>query len=153
MDGNGRWAKSKGKLRVFGHKNGVTAVRDTVEAAAEIGIKFLTLYAFSNENWNRPKLEVDALMSLLINSLKKELPDFMKNGVRINSIGAIENLPKKAQKVLTDVITETKNNKDIVLHALKLMGIDELVEVYDSKWMQKTKIENKGMAMQFLNSY
>ena len=95
MDGNGRWAKKQGMQRVFGHRNALTAVRQAVEASADIGTKFITLYAFSTENWNRPKLEVDALMSLLINSLRKELPDFHKNGIKVNSIGATENYLKK----------------------------------------------------------
>src|SRR6476661_5631494 len=81
MDGNGRWAKEQGKLRVFGHKNGVLAVRDTVEGAAELGLKHLTLYAFSTENWNRPKLEVTALMELLVSTINKETKTLMKNGV------------------------------------------------------------------------
>ena len=100
MDGNGRWAKGKGMNRIFGHRNALTAVRESVKAASQINVAAITLYAFSTENWNRPKLEVDALMSLLINSLKKELPEFMNQQVRVNSIGCIETLPKKAQKVL-----------------------------------------------------
>ena len=115
MDGNGRWAKSKGMSRVFGHKNALTAVRESVKAASKIGVEAITLYAFSTENWNRPKLEVDALMRLLIHSLNKELPDFQKNGVRVNAIGGIENLPAKAQKVLNGVISDTKDNTRIVL--------------------------------------
>jgi len=98
MDGNGRWAKGKGMSRVFGHRNALTAVRESVKAASQINIEAITLYAFSTENWNRPKLEVDALMRLLINSLKKELPDFQKNGVKVNAIGDIESLPKKSTK-------------------------------------------------------
>ena len=115
MDGNGRWAKGQGMNRIFGHKNALTAVRESVEAASQIGVNAITLYAFSTENWKRPKLEVDALMSLLINSLKKELPGFQENGVKVNAIGNIETLPKKAQKVLEDVICETQNNTKIVL--------------------------------------
>ena len=115
MDGNGRWAKGRGMSRIFGHKNALTAVRESVKAASQINVEAITLYTFSTENWNRPKLEIDALMSLLINSLKKELPDFMKNGVKVNSIGSTEHLPKNAQNVLNDVIFETKNNTDIVL--------------------------------------
>ena len=114
--------------RIFGHRNALTAIRESVKAASQVNVEAVTLYAFSTENWNRPKLEVDALMSLLINSLKKELPDFMENGVRINSIGAIETLPKKAQKVLSDVITQTKNNTDIVLtFALSYGSREEIV--------------------------
>ncbi|WOC41297.1 isoprenyl transferase [Polaribacter sp. HL-MS24] len=128
MDGNGRWAKSKGMSRVFGHKNALTAVRQSVEAASKIGVKALTLYAFSTENWNRPKLEVDALMSLLIHSLKNELETFQKNGVCVNAIGGIENLPIKAQKVLKGVISDTQNNTRIILTlALSYGSREEIV--------------------------
>lgn len=98
MDGNGRWAKNKGMNRIFGHKNAITAVRETIEAAAHIGTKAITLYAFSTENWNRPKVEVNALMALLIKSLNKELNTLQENEVRFNSIGNINSLPKTAQK-------------------------------------------------------
>jgi undecaprenyl diphosphate synthase len=110
MDGNGRWAKEKGKLRVFGHQNGVTAVRDTVEGAVEAGIKFLTLYAFSTENWNRPKLEVMALMELLVATISKETRTLMENGVRLNAIGDLKQLPEKCYKQLFQAIEKTKNN-------------------------------------------
>ena len=115
MDGNGRWAESKGKLRVFGHKNGVKAVRDTVEAAAEIGIKFLTLYAFSTENWNRPKAEINALMSLLVSSINKETKTLMDNNIKLNTIGATDNLPSKAKKELMEAVEKTKNNTRMTL--------------------------------------
>ncbi len=115
MDGNGRWAKGKGMNRIFGHKNALTAVRETIEAAAELGTEAITLYAFSTENWNRPKIEVNALMSLLISSLNKESITFKKNDVRVNAIGDIKSLPESAQKTLNEVIEETENNKKIVL--------------------------------------
>lgn len=128
MDGNGRWAKGKGMNRIFGHRNALTAVRESVKAASQVNVEAITLYAFSTENWNRPKLEVDALMSLLINSLKKELPEFMEQGVKVNSIGSIETLPVKAQKVLNEVIFETRNNKKIVLtFALSYGAREEIV--------------------------
>lgn len=131
MDGNGRWAKEKGMNRIFGHKNALTAVRESVEGAAKIGINAITLYAFSTENWNRPKLEVDALMSLLISSLKKELATFQNNGVLVNAIGNTENLPKKAQKVLKEVILKTKNNTKIVLTlALSYGAKQEIVNAF-----------------------
>ena len=95
MDGNGRWAKQRGNKRIFGHKNGVTAVRDTVEGAAEIGIKYLTLYAFSTENWNRPRNEIDALMHLLVSSLNSEIKTLMKNNIRLLTIGDIESFMAK----------------------------------------------------------
>jgi len=115
MDGNGRWAKTKGKLRVFGHKNGVKAVRDTVEAAAEIGIEFLTLYAFSSENWNRPESEVNALMTLLVSAINKETKTLMDNNIRLSTIGDTESLPSKAKKELLQAIEKTKNNSRMTL--------------------------------------
>ena len=128
MDGNGRWAKGKGMNRIFGHRNALTAVRESVKAASQVNVKAITLYAFSTENWNRPKLEVDALMSLLINSLKKELSEFMDQGVKVNSIGCLDSLPSKAQNVLKEVIFETKDNKEIVLtFALSYGGREEIV--------------------------
>ncbi|MBD1428036.1 MULTISPECIES: isoprenyl transferase [Sphingobacterium] len=129
MDGNGRWAKGLGKLRVFGHKNGVTAVREVLEGAIEVGVKHLTLYAFSSENWSRPKMEVQALMELLINSLNKELPTFQENGVRVKAIGSITNLPSNCQKTLADTIELTKNNTTCVLTlALSYGSRDEIIE-------------------------
>ena len=115
MDGNGRWAKQKGLLRAFGHENGTKSVRLTVETCAKLGIKNLTLYAFSTENWNRPKLEVDTLMKLLISSLKNELQTLLDNNIRLNSIGNLEMLPKSAQKELLDVIKKTEKNSRMVL--------------------------------------
>jgi undecaprenyl diphosphate synthase len=146
MDGNGRWAKGKGMNRIFGHRNALTAVRETVRAAAEIKIAAITLYAFSTENWNRPKLEVDALMSLLINSLKKELPEFMKNGIRINAIGLIDSLPKKAQNILTDVILETKNNTNIVLTLALSYGSRE--EIVNAIKNISKKVVNKELSIE-----
>jgi len=128
MDGNGRWAKQQGMNRIFGHRNALTSVRESVEAASEIGTKAITLYAFSTENWNRPKLEVDALMSLLINSLKKELPGFQENNIKVNAIGNLESLPKKAQNTLSDVIEATKTNTKITLtFALSYGSREEIV--------------------------
>jgi len=125
MDGNGRWAKQRGKLRVFGHENGVTAVRNTVEAAAEIGVEYLTLYAFSTENWNRPKKEVDALMSLLVRSLHKETATLNKNNIRLNAIGDLESLQKKTYEELLRAIDNTKNNTRTTL---------TLALSYSSRW-------------------
>jgi undecaprenyl diphosphate synthase len=146
MDGNGRWAKGKGMSRVFGHRNALTAVRESVKAASQINIEAITLYAFSTENWNRPKLEVDALMRLLINSLKKELPDFQKNGVKVNAIGDIESLPKKAQNVLNDVIFKTKGNTKITLSfALSYGSREEIVNAI--KKISK-KVVNKELDLE-----
>ena len=128
MDGNGRWAKEKGRLRVFGHANGTKSVRTTVECCAELGIKNLTLYAFSTENWNRPKLEVKTLMQLLISSLKKEMSTLQKNSIRLNAIGNLEHLPTRVRKELLHVIDETKNNSQMTLTlALSYGSRDELV--------------------------
>ena len=115
MDGNGRWAKQKGLLRAFGHENGTKSVRITVETCAKLGIANLTLYAFSTENWNRPKLEVDTLMNLLISSLKKEFETLQKNNIQLNCIGNIDLLPSKAKKQLLDVIDKTKSNTKMTL--------------------------------------
>jgi undecaprenyl diphosphate synthase len=115
MDGNGRWAKSKGKLRVFGHKNGVKSVRNTVEAAAEIGIKFLTLYAFSTENWSRPDSEINALMTLLVSAINKETKTLMDNNIKLSTIGDTNNLPSKAKKELLEAIEKTKDNTRMTL--------------------------------------
>jgi undecaprenyl diphosphate synthase len=115
MDGNGRWAQKKGNQRIFGHKNGVKAVRDTVEGAAELGIKYLTLYAFSTENWNRPKQEVDALMSLLITTINSETDTLIKNNVRLLTIGDTDGLPKNVRLKLKDLINKTSNSTGLSL--------------------------------------
>lgn len=115
MDGNGRWAKQRGRLRVFGHENGVEAVRQTVENCARLEIKFLTLYAFSTENWNRPQIEVQTLMKLLVSSLKKELKTLQKNNIRLNTIGNIDSLPIKASSELREVMEKTAKNSGMTL--------------------------------------
>lgn len=128
MDGNGRWAKQKGFLRAFGHENGAKTVRTVVETCARLGIENLTLYAFSTENWNRPKLEVELLMKLLINSLKKELKTLQDNNIRLNSIGNLDLLPKSAQKELHEVINKTSTNSRMVLTlALSYGSREEIV--------------------------
>ncbi|WP_282787260.1 isoprenyl transferase [Flavobacterium croceum] len=130
MDGNGRWAKKKGFLRAFGHENGTKSVRTTVEACAKLGVKNLTLYAFSTENWNRPKLEVETLMKLLVSSLRNELPTLQKNNIRLNSIGNLSLLPSSIQKELDDVISKTKNNTHMTLTlALSYGSREELLNV------------------------
>lgn len=130
MDGNGRWAKLKNKPRIFGHKNGVNSVRETIEACGEIGVKYLTLYAFSTENWKRPKLEVKTLMALLVSSLKKELKILQKNNIKLNTIGNLYDLPESAQKELKEVIEKTKNNTALTLTlALSYGSRDEIVNV------------------------
>lgn len=140
MDGNGRWAKERGKMRVFGHENGVRAVRQTVESAAKIGIKYLTLYAFSTENWNRPKMEVDTLMRLLVSSLRKELKTLTKNNIRLNAIGRIHTLPQKAFEELEEVIRQTRDNDAMTLTlALSYGSREELTSAFRAL---ATKVKN-----------
>ncbi|WP_372753765.1 isoprenyl transferase [Mariniflexile sp.] len=115
MDGNGRWAKQQGMLRAFGHENGTKSVKQTVEACAELGVENLTLYAFSTENWNRPKLEVETLMKLLVSSLKKEISTLQKNNIKLAAIGNLNSLPKKVYKELIEVIEQTKGNTRMTL--------------------------------------
>jgi undecaprenyl diphosphate synthase len=129
MDGNGRWAKEKGKLRVFGHRNGVRSVRDVVEGAADIGIRYITLYTFSSENWNRPKMEVAAIMELMISTIHKEIDNFMKNNVRLNAIGDLKMLPDKCYAELKGAINKTSANTGIVLTlALSYSSQREIVQ-------------------------
>ena len=128
MDGNGRWAKQQGKLRAFGHENGTKTVKKTVEACAKLGIKFLTLYTFSTENWNRPKIEVDILMKLLISALKKELKTLQSNNIRLNTIGNIDTLPSGVKNELLDVMEQTKDNTAMTLTlALSYGSRDEII--------------------------
>ena len=115
MDGNGRWAKKHGKARIFGHKHGVKAVRETTEAAAELGVDFMTLYAFSTENWNRPQVEVNALMSLLVETLRKEISTLNDNNIRLKAIGDLSKLPSRTHKALLEGIETTKNNTRMTL--------------------------------------
>ena len=125
MDGNGRWAKKQGFLRVIGHENGAKAVNDIVENCAKAEIKYLTLYAFSTENWNRPKAEVDKLMKLLVSSLKKEEKRLHKNNIRLNAIGNLSQLPKKVLEDLNNVIDKTKDNNHMTLTVALSYGAKE----------------------------
>nr|WP_274475373.1 isoprenyl transferase [Mangrovimonas aestuarii] len=115
MDGNGRWAKKQGLLRAAGHERGTKSVRETVESCAELGVKNLTLYAFSTENWNRPKLEVQTLMKLLVSSLKKEIKTLLDNNIKLNAIGNLDLLPNKVHKELLEVIEKTEDNNRMTL--------------------------------------
>ena len=115
MDGNGRWAKKKGAMRIFGHKNAVQAVKDVTEGCGELGIKYLTLYAFSTENWSRPKAEIDGLMELLVSTLKQEIKTLMENQVKLITIGETTNLPADCQKNLAWAIDQTKSNGGLTL--------------------------------------
>jgi len=155
MDGNGRWAKTKGKLRIFGHKNGVKAVRDTVEGAAEIGIEFLTLYAFSSENWNRPEKEVNALMTLLVSAINKETKTLMDNNIRLSTIGDINKLPSKAQKELQEAILKTKDNTRMTLVlALSYSGRGEIINAVQNiiKDGKKPEEINEDTFQQYLST-
>ncbi len=146
MDGNGRWAKSKGMPRVYGHREGVKRVREITEVCAKIGVKYLTLYAFSTENWSRPAYEVNALMSLLVSTIDKELKTLMKNNVRLETIGDIEKLPEKSYKSLLKGKDLTKNNDRMalvlalnysgrwdILNALKKIKNNADIEIIDSE--------------------
>ncbi|MDO9037656.1 MAG: isoprenyl transferase [Lutibacter sp.] len=149
MDGNGRWAEMKGKPRVFGHKNGVTSVNEVIEGCREIGVNYLTLYAFSTENWNRPKLEVKTLMALLVSSLRKELNTLVKNNIKLNTIGNIENLPEKAQVELAEVVEKTKNNTSLTLTlALSYGSREEIVNVIRNI---SKKVVNNQIAIEEIN--
>ena len=125
MYGNGRWAKTHGKPRVFGHKNGVLAVREVTEAAAELGVKYITLYAFSTENWSRPSFEVNALMALLVETVKRELSTLNKNSIRLQAIGDLSKLPEMTRKTLLEGIEQTKNNTRMTL----ILALN-----YSSRW-------------------
>ncbi len=125
MDGNGRWAQKQGKDRTFGHQNGVNAVREASESAAELGVKFLTLYAFSTENWNRPKYEIDALMQLLVDTIEKEVPTLNKNKIRLGAIGNLDSLPTESKTRLLKAIDETQKNDRMTLN---------LALSYSSRW-------------------
>ena len=140
MDGNGRWAKKQGLLRAFGHESGTKSVKEIIKSCAKLGIEYLTLYAFSTENWNRPKIEVDTLMRILINSLKNELTTLQKNNIKLNTIGNLEKLPKSAQKELLDVIEKTKNNTRMTLTLALSYGSRE--EIVNAVKIISDKVKN-----------
>ncbi len=140
MDGNGRWAKQKGRLRVFGHEHGVKAVRDVAVNCSKLGIKYLTLYAFSTENWKRPKLEVDTLMKLLVSSLKKELHTLNENNIKLNAIGNIESLPSRALAELKEVMAKTSSNTTMTLTLALSYGSRE--EIKKAIQSISTKVKN-----------
>lgn len=140
MDGNGRWARGKGKFRIFGHENGVTSVRETTEACAELGIKYLTLYAFSTENWQRPADEVNALMNLLVKTIEKEMPTLQKNKIKLNAIGDLKSLPENIFSRLLKAIKETENNNQMTLN---------LALSYSAKWDLTQAI--KGISQDILD--
>ena len=138
MDGNGRWAKNKGEHRIYGHQHGVTSVRECTEAAAELGIKFLTLYAFSTENWSRPKEEVDALMELLVQTILAETPTLNKNNVRLLAIGNLKSLPGKCYEQLQEAMVDTAKNTGLTL---------VLALSYSAKWEIVDAVKNIAKAV------
>lgn len=147
MDGNGRWAKQRGTQRIFGHRNAIGAVRSAIEASAELGVKYLTLYAFSTENWNRPKAEVDALMSLLVKTINSETESLIKNNILLKAIGDYQSLPKTVQKNLDKVIEQTSKCTGLtVVLALSYSSrweiVDAVKKVASDALSNKLKIEN-----------
>jgi undecaprenyl diphosphate synthase len=156
MDGNGRWAKQRGLLRTIGHEGGTKSVKTTVENCAKLGISNLTLYAFSTENWNRPKLEVDTLMKLLISSLKKEVKTLQENNIKLNAIGNLTNLPAKVQKELNEVISKTSTNSRMTLTlALSYGSREELIQAV-KKISEKVKnniISNEAIDESIINQH
>ena len=155
MDGNGRWAKQKGHMRIFGHRHGVKAVRAAIEAGAELGVKYLTMYAFSTENWTRPQQEVTALMELLVSTIEDELPTFMKNGIRLETIGNIEKLPKKCQDQLFKTKAKTAQNDRLTLIlALSYSGRWDIIEAVKrvSQAVEKGELKSESITESTLNA-
>jgi undecaprenyl diphosphate synthase len=156
MDGNGRWAQERGNDRIFGHQNGVIAVRQTVEAAAELGIEYLTLYAFSTENWNRPREEIDALMSLLVNTIHDELDTLNKNNIQLMVIGDIESLPGRVREQLKNAIAGTSRNKGLhLVLALSYSGRWEILHAARkvAEEVQSGKISAEDLDPELFSTY
>lgn len=156
MDGNGRWAKKQGLLRVAGHEKGTKSVREAVEYCAEVGVKNLTLFAFSTENWNRPKFEVKTLMKLLVSSLKKELPTLQKNNIRLNSVGNLDTLPEKARLELEEVIEKTATNTHMTLTLALSYGSREEIKCMVQSISKKVKdgeIQPEEITDQLINQH
>lgn len=156
MDGNGRWAEKRGNSRIFGHQHGVESVRASIKAAAQIGVKYLTIYAFSTENWNRPKFEVEALMTLLVNVIKNETQELNKNNVRLKIIGDRDSLPPKVKKE-TDLIVEklSKNTGLTVVMALSYSSRWEIINAVKSIAgdVKKGKIDTQDISQELFDSY
>ncbi len=156
MDGNGRWAKQKGKLRVFGHKSGVASVRETVEACAELGVENLTLYAFSTENWNRPKFEIDALMELLVITINKEIKTLKKNDIRLLAIGNLGALPKRCNSELQSAIEKTKTHKRMnLILALSYSSRWEITQAMKNiaEEIQRKTLKAEDITEELISSY
>ena len=149
MDGNGRWAKKKGAMRIFGHHHGIKAVRETVEACGEINIPYLTLYTFSTENWNRPKLEVDGIMQLLVSTIAAEVPDLHKNNVRLKTIGDLQSLPEKARNELIKGMKTTEKNTGLTLTlALSYSGKWDIIQAVKAV---ASKVKKSELAVEDIN--
>jgi len=156
MDGNGRWAAQRGNDRIFGHQHGVDAVRASIRAAAEIGVKYLTLYAFSTENWNRPRLEVEALMSLLVKVIKSESDDLLKNNVRLKTIGDHDSLPKKVRVEVDKMVEKLSKNTGLtVVMALSYSSRWEIINAVKSivDDVKKGKIEPDNISQELFPNY
>lgn len=155
MDGNGRWAKKQNQPRVFGHRNGVKSVREVSEAAAEIGIGYLTLYAFSTENWNRPRPEVNALMSLLVETIRKEVSTLMENNIRLKAIGDLGKLPDRTLEALREGIEITQNNDRMTLVlALNYSARWELMEAAKKIHWDATKgLDTEKLTEEIFQNY
>lgn len=156
MDGNGRWAKKKGNERIFGHRNAIKAVRETVEAAAELGIAYLTLYAFSTENWNRPRTEIDALMSLLVSTLDSETKTLMDNNIQLAAIGDLESLPVKVRNHLQRTMKKTNGNTGMkLILALSYSGRWEIIDALKSiaRKIEKGELEARDLSFELFNEY
>ena len=154
MDGNGRWAKEQGKDRLFGHASGVEAVRDTLKTAKELGVKFLTLYAFSTENWSRPQKEIDGLMNLLIDAITSELDSLDNNGVRLLTIGDINGLPENCKLSMEKAIEKTKNNTGITLVlAINYSARIEIARAFHSILLHEKNISAAQITPELIANY
>ena len=149
MDGNGRWAQNQGAARVFGHRNAIKAVREVTEGCAELGVSYLTLYAFSTENWARPQFEVRALMELLVQSIRNELPTMLKNNVRLDTIGDFESLPKGCQKQLEEAIESTRENTG--LNLILALGYSGKWDIVQATKKLATDVQNGTLSVEEIN--
>lgn len=156
MDGNGRWAKKAGEMRVFGHQQGVESVRNAVEGCVELGVEYLTLYAFSTENWSRPKEEIEALMQILVNSIVGEIETLNKNKIKLNAIGDLSKLPGSCQRTLEDAIDQTEGNDQMTLTlALSYSGRWDIVHAVKQlvKEVTEDKIDLNDVDEKIFSSY
>lgn len=156
MDGNGRWAKARSKNRLAGHNEGAKALKNVLEACGELGVKYLTVYAFSTENWNRPKEEVNGLMELLVTSISKELPQFKKHGIKVNILGQLDRLPSQVQLAVNNVIRQTQKNDKLVFNvALSYSGRWEILNAVNNliKDVKSGKLTSKEIDDELFKQY